>query len=1134
MYTQHKKLASSIYRNLFFLIGLIFIALPFSYSQIPANNNSSFAYIVQDIDQRLGQGDKMAFRDLANIWQQRPNDKGFVDMARRYLLVDSLSFGWSADTLPQQLLAFYYEQADSLIFSDFLKIYYLQPIEERSIKTKLIEQQPLQRALHFTRILKENINYALDKKKGNLLQESLIQLAQVGTVSSRELLKEVAKDKRLRRIQPIAKRQEIISSVLSNLPDSTALKALFLLIKDKQISFTYCRNKFAEITNHYCTATNLKELSVQEVSLQKEFKRDFKAIRQAGYQKSLKSRALFFEEDADYFAWILATTPKDTLPWIKENALVDMLKTKQPQVLFYLAGLQFQQWRAGKKDRKYLNLLNKMADIRLQVEDGNGQMVTVFEDETAQLNFLIYWAKHFKDYEWEERGPGYFTNILHKSEIIESYEKYFRRLNSPNDSAALEAFLILTEGVPMEVNRLMKKYRSLLRSYNATLPPLKFNVIENISYLTDFCNKQGYIYKPTPAIEAQLIALGKRLKPKNRLQIENDLIAHLKLEELTALEYWASIHAQKIELNYSVGRILDRLYTKYWERITSEEEQFRFFLLKSIVFRKLTSFGIGRLYHKKGEGEEQVRKLLQEIELVERNELIKEAIEFWQKGETEDMKGISVQELLVDPESFDKEKINKLPKFSQKELASFFFTLKGVRNRKALKKMERYLSTYASTEMVPELFGTPKEHWESNASAAKVIVKILESIYGYSFSKNYETSLEQWYALWESSETPYQEWGKRLFYLQLGELKSQEKLRISDINSVTRSSNYLPSHRDICLEALKKIEKTRSISQLSIEPLLSVDKELHYLEDITFSYRNLDNLSKILVIDKPLKLLDYMLRQMQAYTIDERGFLLNNLLRQDWLFQLINREDFPNIIKQKLSAYLEDYLNESEYLTEFEEQATQLNLLLLQHNEDSIQKKLLVLNDANLENKVKEKWLNIIFADIKFEEIKTIFPSLSVLQSFEEEAVFKFIYKDFGLPIFDLASKEQTDLLEKRLKTLSERKVYQKYLTEFGIDFKQKNSKLDFQKIYDILKYDLVIPFIGEGGQYRDYYVYAIIKLLELHFKTSLGFSDKLNDYQTFFQFNSFARVKAWKKYLLDHKYVKRKSNNVPSFNEGF
>jgi len=333
---------------------------------------------------------------------------------------------------------------------------------------------------------------------------------------------------------------------------------------------------------------------------------------------------------------------------------------------------------------------------------------------------------------------------------------------------------------------------------------------------------------------------------------------------------------------------------------------------------------------------------------------------------------------------------------------------------------------------------------------------------------------------------------------------------------------------------LEKIDKTRSISQLTIQPKISVDKELHYLENISFSHRNLDNLSKILVIDNPLKLLDYMLQQMQAYSIDERGFLLNNLLRQDWLFQLMNQENFPTTIKETLSKYLEDYLNESEYLTEFEEQATQLNLLLLQHSEENMQEKLLVLNDASLEYKVKEKWLDIIFADIKFEEIETVFSSLSVLESFEEKAIFKFVYKDFGLPIFDLERKEQTALLEKRLKTLSERKVYEKYLVEFGIDFKHRSGRLDFQKIYDILKYDLVIPFVGEGGQYRDYHVYAIIKLLELHFKTSLGFSDKLNDYQTFFQFNSFARVKAWKQYLREHRHIKGKFNNVPSFNEDF
>lgn len=1137
MYTQRKIIESlfpTILYRLTLILSLVLTIPVITFSQTISSKNS-FAHIIEDIDWRLGQGDKLAFRDLANMWQQQPKDKGFADLARRYLLVDAADFNWSVDTLPEQLLSFYYNKRDSLIFSDFLDVYYIQSIEQRTIKTKLVEQQPLQTTLYFTRIIHQNIEYALDKKKAAILKESLIKLSQVGTVSSIDILRNVAQDSRLRRIQPVAKRQDIISAVLENLPDSTALKALFLLFGDKQITFPYCRKKFAEITNHYSEATSIQELKKEEEILQKEYNRDFAEIRRAGYQKSLKTKALFFEEQADYYAWILATTPKDTLFWIKENALDDMLTTKQPQILFYLAGLQFRDWRIGKKNNRYLTLLNQLVDVRLQVEDSANKMVLDYDDSTAQLNFLIYWAKHYKDYEWEESAPGYFTNILHKSEIIDSYEKYFRRLNSPNDSAALEAFLILTEGVPKEVNRLMKKYRSLLRSYNSTLPPLKFNVIESISHLTDFCKKYDYPYKPTAVINNKLKELGTPLKPKERLRIENQLIAHLKLEEITALEYWASINAQNIELNYSVGRIVDRLYTKYWEQVVFDEEQFRFFLLKSAVFRKLTTFGVARLYHKKATQEAaQVKELLHEIELVERNPLIKEAIEFWHKGEVEDMQGISVKELLVDPEAFASENINKLPKFSQKELASFFYTLKGVRNRKALKKMEKYLRTYASTDIVPELFSTPKEHWQANASAGKVIVKILESIYGYSFSKNYDTSIDEWYALWESKETPYTAWGKKLFHLQLEELKNQDKIRINDINSVTRSPNYLPSYRQLCLNALKKVGKTRSISQLTIQPLISVDKELHYLEQISFSHRNLDNLPKILDIDEPLKLLNYMLEQMQAYTIDERGFLLNNLLRQDWLFQLINKKNFSRDIKQLLSSYLENYLKESEYLTEFEEQATQLNLLLLRHNEEQLQKKLLVLNDANLEYKVKEKWIDIIFATMKFEEIKDVFPALTTIESFDEQTIFKFLYRDFGLPIFDLEQDGQIAVLEKRLQTLTQRKVYHLYLEEFGIDFKHRNGKLDFQKMYSILEYDLVIPFVGEGGQYRDYHVYAIIKLLELRFKTSLGFSDKLNDYQTFFQFNSFARVKAWKQYLLTHKHVKGKSKRVPSFNEDF
>ena len=72
-----------------------------------------------------------------------------------------------------------------------------------------------------------------------------------------------------------------------------------------------------------------------------------------------------------------------------------------------------------------------------------------------------------------------------------------------------------------------------------------------------------------------------------------------------------------------------------------------------------------------------------------------------------------------------------------------------------------------------------------------------------------------------------------------------------------------------------------------------------------------------------------------------------------------------------------------------------------------------------------------------------------------------------------------------------------------------------------LLAYDLVVPFLGEGGKYRDYYTYGLVKLLELHFETTLGFHPKLNENQTFYTFNSYKRVEAWKVFLILEGYVK-------------
>ena len=91
---------------------------------------------------------------------------------------------------------------------------------------------------------------------------------------------------------------------------------------------------------------------------------------------------------------------------------------------------------------------------------------------------------------------------------------------------------------------------------------------------------------------------------------------------------------------------------------------------------------------------------------------------------------------------------------------------------------------------------------------------------------------------------------------------------------------------------------------------------------------------------------------------------------------------------------------------------------------------------------------------------------------------------------------------------------------------------MDFEKIYNILKYDLVTPYVSTGGSKRDFYVYGIIKILELKFLTQLGFHYKLNESQVFYSYNSSKRVEAWLKYLVENRIYKPDNEGVKSFNQ--
>ncbi len=144
---------------------------------------------------------------------------------------------------------------------------------------------------------------------------------------------------------------------------------------------------------------------------------------------------------------------------------------------------------------------------------------------------------------------------------------------------------------------------------------------------------------------------------------------------------------------------------------------------------------------------------------------------------------------------------------------------------------------------------------------------------------------------------------------------------------------------------------------------------------------------------------------------------------------------------------------------------------------------------------------------------------------------YSFMERDFGffmLDNFDSISSRNSFL--KSYNKLSEYGLYEYYLDKAGIDYKSNDASLDYDKIYELLKYDIVTAFVGGGGGKKDNEAYPLIKLLEIKYNTTLGYPHKLCNSNGMWGCSSDDRAKEWMQYFVDKKLLKKEHNRSVSF----
>ncbi|MGH1385632.1 hypothetical protein [Kordia sp.] len=186
---------------------------------------------------------------------------------------------------------------------------------------------------------------------------------------------------------------------------------------------------------------------------------------------------------------------------------------------------------------------------------------------------------------------------------------------------------------------------------------------------------------------------------------------------------------------------------------------------------------------------------------------------------------------------------------------------------------------------------------------------------------------------------------------------------------------------------------------------------------------------------------------------------------------------------------------------------------------------------SQLDSTELKKKLNYAVSRITYEQIGEALKAIEAFPFKNYYLKYSFLERDFGFSHIPSITdnKNRADFL-KNYQKYSEEEMYRYSLTQAGIEFTNADKTLNYDTIYEILKYDINIAFAGGGGGAQDNGVYAIIKILELTHKTTLGYPDKFCTSNSMYGCTSSDRAAAWRNYLKVNKLLQKEHNEPVSF----
>ena len=975
------------------------------FAQAPTGTDALWS----ELEEQIQKGNKRALRDLATFLDKPNYTNATRHTLMRYTFFTKNEIELSTATRTD-FLNFFYDNESKLKFSEVLQAFYRTPIEEQGLDTTVFNIQIVKKTEQISPsvklpILTQKFDSLFQKNQKDLdIQLVIKEISALGTPSAYDWLRRTLTSEPF--TQKDADAYLTLCEGLKTDPSIESLEAILSAIERRLVHPELLSDVFRDLTNIAVSAIQTHQLLDSLSTLE--------AIRTHGYDHWLTFRETFFYEKVDYYGKILSHS---NIPmWTQRNALHDLIETHHPRLLFFLAAQV--RLKPDEKD-DYMNVLEILTNNQYTFTKNpkpNGDAEEA--DIEKWKSYVRWWAIHHEEFEWDKTTERFISH----SEMVErteEIERLIRRLGSSNDSVAVSSFKQLTENDPAIVEKMMERFRPLLRSYNTRLPEINYPFLRYMTEFTSFCRLRKISLKLPHSLDSLLSILSSIMTPALRYTIENQCIEKITLKNVSALEYYGLLNSSNLAMNFSVSRMLDIFYSKHCEKIVSNNATLSLYIKKTVLFTRLGTGGTSGLYD---------RKL--------------------------DIKDKAIRE--------------RLEQIARTEGDS------DIRN-------------YILTSLNPPATVIIENNSENN-SPEKIHPSLAELI---------------------------------------EKLKLATDIAIDDLNDFVLDSTYSERYTPELVRFIKKVTPLSSLRRFKLKDHLTISHDLPLFNDMTIAPKDLDDFLSIFKADFSKKdtiaekeLWTFINKQTAAYSVDERGSFWNDMFKVAWFNNLIHSDTIQVQQKNMIISELRNYLIKSEFLSEFEEQTTQIHIYELGNIGHSLTDKLTSTLELDGNPTIKQAVQSAILARIKYEDIGTVaaFWKQKNLNTLKESPLV-FLQTDFGIPIFSKDKETITQLIENH-KKMSPKAFYSFYLKQFGLNLWNTEGGLNYEKIYDALIHESVVPFTG-GGSHRDYFNFGIIKLLEFEFQTRLGFHEKLNENQTFYTFNTAKRNAAWRAFLIEKKLVK-------------